>query len=479
MKIILKENPFYLTYFLKYTDSDNISYVPAYTQLKKSPELDAVSSEFIYEPIYNTYMKATGAGDNAATKEASSGLTPTEQKEVDRVKGVKSLEETKKFAQDNFDLKDMKLESSYLNKYDKNIYVYDLYYSSDEGGYTNLQLGARDFKLYSYSSYDYSSYASSYYSSYADSVAKSSALKDSQAVKIAKAFIQKFNKDKDLDLENPVIVKSNEENGETTVNFFVKKNGYYVFSKGVTTHINNENKKLSYYNLSDPDVKLSEMDKDVIGIQKAESIAKNNLKLYYAYVGDKPRLIYSFELNKPVIRAKDGELLNMNGDVDTKGEIVYENINKSKYKDELNLLKSLNIGLPKTLKVDEPITVGDYVYLLNSLSDSYIEYDQRNLKDYISYWMYEDIDVDNLSPNLTRKDAVKWMMNIKDFRKLKEIKNIFDKEAFTDSNKIPKDYRAYYYLAKGLSIYDFDEAAPDKDVTVEEAMHIIYNSIFK
>ncbi|MDO5041329.1 MAG: hypothetical protein Q4D95_04485 [Peptoniphilus sp.] len=466
IKIILKDNPLYLSYFLKYTDSDDVEYVPAYVQLKKSLNLDAVSSEFITDPTYNVLYGDEGSmkkGAETAADEA--GLTPTEQKEVDKIKGVKSPDDAKKFLQDNFDLKDMKFDYLSLDKIDKDTYVYDISYYSDAGS-AHFGIGAKDFKLYNYH----------YYEMTYNSDDKKPAPSDKEAIEISKAFVKKFNKDSDLDLSNPV-VQVGEDNEPTTVSFFVKKNGHYVVSKGVTTSVGS-NKKISSYRLNDVKVKLSPMDKDVIDIKKAESIAKDNLELYYAYVGDKPRLIYSFFPNeRPVIRAKDGVLLNSNGDVDTKGEIIYEDIDQSKYKDELNLLKSLNIGFPKTMKVGDPISIGDYAYILSSLSSPYITYDQKTLKNY-ARWIYEDMDPNDLSPNLTKKDAVKWIVNREGFKDLKKVKDVFDKNAFTDSDKIPAEYRAYYYLAKGLSIYDLDEAAPDADISVEEAMHLIYNSIF-
>ena len=79
--------------------------------------------------------------------------------------------------------------------------------------------------------------------------------------------------------------------------------------------------------------------------------------------------------------------------------------------------------------------------------------------------------------NLLRADAVKWLMNQNSYRNLKDVKDVFDSSVFKDSSSIPKEYKAYYYIAKGLAIYDYDKASPKENVSIEEALHFIYKSL--
>lgn len=457
-KKIEKERPFYLSYLVVDKDKEK-DVLPVYSQLNNFFALDGIKLNFIDSlDNYGDY-KDEEAKDYAGS-EVEKALSPVEEKEIGKIKGVKSLDDAKKFISKNFDIKGCKIVEESLSKNYKDDYAYFITYESDNYS-KRFILDAKDLGLLSYSNFRY----------YDD---KKSDLKTDDALAIAKKFIEKFNKNKDIDLENPFIEKSDYA---TDIRFYLKKNDHYVYNNYLNITISNSDKIVITYNLNVDDIKFEKMSKDLIDKNKANKIVKENLKLVYAYVKDEVKLLYLFDENDDIkINAKDGNLINDQGKTFINKDISYKNIDDSKYKDEILYLTSLDIGLPGDRDLKEKISIVDYIYLLNCLSNP-VPYDKDSLKDSINYYEFEGLNKEKVDNNLSRADAVKWLMNQNSYRNLKDVKDVFDSSVFKDSSSIPKEYKAYYYIAKGLAIYDYDKASPKKNVSIEEALHFIYKSL--
>lgn len=458
LKKINKERPFYLSYLVVDKDKEK-EVIPVYSQLNDFFALDGIKLNFIDSlDNYGDY-KEEEAKDYAGA-EVEKALSPVEEKEIGKIKGVKSLDDAKKFISKNFDIKGCKIVEESLSKNYKDDYAYFITYESDDYS-KRFILDAKDLNLLSYSYFRYSD-------------DKKSDLKTDDAIAIAKNFIEKFNKNKDIDLENPFIEKSDYA---TDIRFYLKKNDHYVYNNYLNITISNSDKIVTSYGLNVDDIKFEKMSKDLIDKNKANEIVKENLKLVYAYVKDEVKLLYLFDDNDDLkINAKDGNLINDQGKTFINKDISYKNIDDSKYKDEILYLTSLDIGLPGDKDLKEKISVVDYIYLLNCLSNP-VPYDKDGLKDSINYYEFEDLNKEKVDNNLLRADAVKWLMNQNSYRNLKDVKDVFDSSVFKDSSSIPKEYKAYYYIAKGLAIYDYDKASPKENVSIEEALHFIYKSL--
>ena len=456
-KKIDKERPFYLSYLIVDKDKEK-EVLPVYSQLNNFFALDGIKLNFIDSPDnYGDYNEEAKDYAGAAVEKA---LSPVEEKEIGKIKGVKSLDDAKNFISKNFDIKGCKIVEKSLSKTSKDNYAYYITYESDDYS-KRFILDAKDLNLLSYSYFRYSD-------------DKKSDLKTDDALAIAKKFIEKFNKNEDIDLENPFIEKSDYATG---IRFYLKKNDHYVSNNYLDITVSNSDKMVASYALNVDDIKFEKMSKDLIDKNKANDIVKDNLKLVYAYVKDEVKLLYLFDDNDDIkINAKDGNLINDQGKALNNKDISYKNIDDSKYKDEILYLTSLDIGLPGDRDLKEKISIVDYIYLLNCLSNP-TTYDKDSLKDSINYYEFEDLNKEKVDNNLSRADAVKWLMNQNSYRNLKDVKDVFDSSVFKDSSSIPKEYKAYYYIAKGLAIYDYDKASPKENVSIEEALHFIYKSL--
>ena len=457
---IFHENPMYLTYYMNPSFYNKTpSYFPAYTQLKKNDLLDAISGDFIdFNEDIIAYKKEEEAKDAAAAEgEGGISLSEVEMSELNTVKGLKTLDEVKKYLSDNFDLQKYELKSTSLNKYSEDKYAYAFYYQNKKSS-INIAVDAENLELINYNNYF-------------DGSGKKANLSSEKAIKAADEFIKKYNSSKDIDKTNPIVSSSPYS---TQVTYYRQKDNHYIVKNGIEISIDNKTGKVTEYVLSLDDLEFKPIG-DVISEQEAKKIAMDNISLSYAYVNNEVRLVYDFDYDL-IIRANDGKLVGSGGKVFGESDIVYEDLDKSSYKDELEYLTSLGIGLPKSSKVSDPVTVMDYVYLL-SLIESPMVYEKDFIASHLDYWIFEDLNDDDIEKSLTRKDAVKWIMNSMNYKGIKDLKDVFDSSIFTDYKSIPKDYRAYYALAKAYSIYDFKDASPNKTLTLEEALHLIYNYV--
>lgn len=463
-EVLNSKEPFVLSY--KVVDEyRNPKTIAVYSQISNHKAIDALSGKLIEDEIYNIPSGRWGMGGDISVmdeKADSATLTDVEKAELDTVKGLASTEEAKKEVESKLNISGSTFKSIDLRKYNDSIYSYDLLYSSDESSETRVGVDAKTLEILNYNSY-----------SSAD-MRKSVELPREEATKIAKDLTKKLSKKLDyLDLKNPII---SSDEYSTYVQFPRIENSYYVLGNGVNVTINNSTKKVENYYVKFSDVKFEPISKG-IGAEKALDIAikSSEFKEYYAYVKDEPKLLFTFKDNiAPIISASDGTLLNELGTSITEDSIVYENIEKSKYKDEINYLLTLNIGVPNVKNLNQKIKVSDYIYLLNSISGP-MPYEIETIKSLIQYNQYELLKEEDMDKNTTNKLAIRWALNFERYFKLNDAKDVFDKSVFSDQASIAKEDRAYFYLAYSLSIYDGKSANPDSEITHEDALHIVYN----
>ena len=113
-KKIEKERPFYLSYLVVDKDKEKEA-LPVYSQLNNFFALDGIKLNFIDSlDNYGDY-KDEEAKDYAGS-EVEKALSPVEEKEIGKIKGVKSLDDAKKFISKNFDIKGCKIVEESLSK---------------------------------------------------------------------------------------------------------------------------------------------------------------------------------------------------------------------------------------------------------------------------------------------------------------------------------------------------------------------------
>ncbi|WP_036730345.1 YcdB/YcdC domain-containing protein [Peptoniphilus mikwangii] len=468
-KIISKEdsiklqednNPVKLFYIV-YKDENVEKSEMVYGQLKPFKPVDAIKASFVTDNIYhlgNNVFDSVAAAEEK-TKGEAQGLSDVEISEFEKIKGIKDFSEVEKIIKANFNIKGYKQSLKRLSKSDER-YIYSVEYSKDGKKYIQFAFDAKELVLMNY-----------YYS---DSSWKGNKkLDETVAIKLATDFANKFNTKKNIDFKNPIISDSD---GETKVNFLRIENSIPVYRNGIQIVINNSSREISSYNFKFDDCKF-EKSTPKINLEEAKKIFFDSFEynLYYVYVGAVPKLMYMFDnYNTPIVRASDGKIVNTDGTVIESEKFEYENINSSKYAEEINYLTSMDIGIPGIKDLKSQITVEDFMLLLNLISGRGDYFDEIS-KSSLSF--FEGADQDMLDKKIQTKYAVRWILNNEGYRDLTKLKDVFDKKIFKDSASIPSEFKAYYYLGYALSIYDFDEAMPNSYITAEEALHLAYNIV--
>ena len=115
--------------------------------------------------------------------------------------------------------------------------------------------------------------------------------------------------------------------------------------------------------------------------------------------------------------------------------------------------------------LSDKITYQDFVKLLNGssgMNSSYMDnfgLDLEKLKD----------------KNIPEKDVVKTLVTKNNLERFTKVKGIFKEDLFKNQKSLG-DYESYYIIAKGFGYIDGD-IDTDKEMTLEEILYLIYNSI--
>ncbi|MDU7115620.1 MAG: hypothetical protein E6315_08475, partial [Peptoniphilus harei] len=116
-------------------------------------------------------------------------------------------------------------------------------------------------------------------------------------------------------------------------------------------------------------------------------------------------------------------------------------------------------------KLSDKITYKEFLGLLNG-SYSGDDYDFSRY----------DLDGDKVKDKkISEKDAIKILVIDRGFEDFTKAKGIFKEDIFKNQKSLG-DYENYYLVAKGFGYID-EEINPDKDLSLEEILYLIYNSI--
>ena len=115
--------------------------------------------------------------------------------------------------------------------------------------------------------------------------------------------------------------------------------------------------------------------------------------------------------------------------------------------------------------LSDKITYQDFVKLLNGpsgINSSYMDnfgLDLEKLKD----------------KNILEKDVVKTLVTKNNLEKFTKAKGIFKEDIFKNQKSLD-DHESYYIIARGFGYIDGD-IDPNKEMTLEEILYLIYNSM--
>jgi len=495
------------------------AYVPKYDNY--SYAIDAFTGErFKLNERYDTYyafadeVSAEKQALRKAAGDMGSGgitITPEEQKEIEKIMKLKSLEEVEKIAR-GIDIlgltTDMKLTYYSLsqNWTEKDRYSYYLNFSNEASAkdrnvnYTNVTIDAVTGKVTSFYSY-------------------STSREDKKPVddaKAARAAVEKFLKEfapdefsqTEFDEEGWKIYLRNigtEPISDYNFYFTRKVNGIPCQNNGISVSYDAVNQKVYAYSLEwldeeFPPIEGTAKPEDVYKVVFGQVGLELQYKPTYPAVRDeekvagnddtKPvvKLVYVLKNDKPLIfDGFTGAVLDYSGKLYKEVKPVeYTDIDNSYAKNQIMALAEYGIYLDGAeFRPNDIITQLDFFVLLSKTmgyySSSPITNDsaKEEIDDLYNYLIREGvITKEEKKPDSTvrREDAVKYIINAMKYGEVAKLKGIFNC-TFSDKDNITPELVGYVTIAQGFKIVSGDNGKfnPQAELSRADAAIMIYN----
>lgn len=374
-------------------------------------------------------------------------LTDVEVKKIDGLKVLKKKSEAKKrayeIAGDGYQVTSISLNS------DKENYYYNINLEKDKN-YSHITLNAKNLNLVSLDLWT-------------DRKVYNNKVKEEDAKKLALDFLEKYGDKSELNLDK-VSIDSSKMGTSVTLPRYVNK--LPVLKEGVKIFVD-QDKKISSYERTFTKVDFSKPSDNNLTQEEANKIflSSKNFGLKYVITEKGPTLFYGNIKDFDPIIGQDKILRDYNGEIiNFKEQISYPDLDKARNKDAILFLKDMEIGLIGR-NLSDKITYQDFVKLLNGssgMNSSYMDsfgLDLEKLKD----------------KNIPEKDVVKTLVTKNNLERFTKVKGIFKEDLFKNQKSLD-DYESYYIIAKGFGYIDGD-IDPDKEMTLEEILYLIYNSI--
>lgn len=405
-------------------------------------DIDALTGKVFKNNLRDSYMPY-------ATEEAkdSAALSEVEVKKIDGLKDLKKKSEAKDKALEIVG-KSFTVESISLTS-DKDNYYYRIILEKEKNP-GSLVLNAKTLKLVSLDIWT-------------DKRDVKTVVTDEEAKKIALNFLEKYGDKTELNLEK-IDIRKFDYTTILHISRFV--NSLPVIDEGINIAVDDEKNVVTY-----------QKDFSTVDFAKAKDISttkddankiylnSKNFGLKYEMTEEGPKLLYGKIKDIVPLVGEDKILRDISGDiVNFKEQISYEDFDKARDKDAINSLKDMNIGMIGK-KLSDKITYKEFLGLLNG----------RYQGDYFDFDRY-DLDADKVKDKkIPEKDAIKILVIDRGFEDFTKAKGIFKEDIFKNQKSLA-GYENYYILAKGFSYID-KEINPDKDLSLEEILYLIYNSI--
>ena len=377
----------------------------------------------------------------------AASLTDVEVKKIDGLKDLSKKSQAKKrayeIAGDGYQVTSISLNS------DKENYYYNINLEKDKN-YGHITLNAKNLNLVSLDLWT-------------DRKVYNNKVKEEDAKKLALDFLEKYGDKSELNLDK-VSIDSSKMGTSVTIPRYVNK--LPVLKEGVKIFVD-QDKKISSYERTFTKVDFSKSSDNTLTQEKANKIflSSKNFGLKYVITDKGPKLFYGNIKDFDPVIGQDKILRDYNGEIiNFKEQISYPDLDKARNKDAILFLKDMEIGLIGR-NLSDKITYQDFVKLLNGssgMNSSYMDsfgLDLEKLKD----------------KKVLEKDVVKTLVTKNNLERFTKAKGIFKEEIFKNQKSLG-DYESYYIIAKGFGYIDGD-IDPDKEMTLEEILYLIYNSI--
>ena len=376
----------------------------------------------------------------------AASLTDVEVKKIEGLKDLKKKSQAKKrayeIAGDGYQVTSIALNS------DKENYYYNINLEKDKN-YGHITLNAKNLNLVSLDLWT-------------DRKIYNNKVKEEDAKKLALDFLEKYGDKTELNLDK-VSIDSSKMGTSVTIPRYVNK--LPVLKEGVKIFVD-QDKKISSYERTFTKVDFSKPSDNNLTQEEANKIflSSKNFGLKYVITEKGPKLFYGNIKDFDPIIGQDKILRDYNGEIiNFKEQISYPDLDKARNKDAILFLKDMEIGLIGR-NLSDKITYQDFVKLLNGSSgmNSYMDNFGLNLE------KLKD-------KNIPEKDVVKTLVTKNNLERFTKAKGIFKEDLFKNQKSLG-DYESYYIIAKGFGYID-GGIDPEKEMTLEEILYLIYNWI--
>ncbi len=437
LKLIYKSKMKYRPIDIGLEDSD---YYIAYSPLYYNQGIDALTGEKVNIDYYSYGDKEMAADEGIG----AAGLSPEEQGEVDKLKGL--LDEEK--AEDKM-----------------------------------RQIDAKSGELLSY------------YKSISYNENEKPTIDKEKSLEIAKAYLSKQNPEKQGQLEfiENQYQQTIEETKMYNFQFIRKIDNAYVENDSV--YVGVDAVKGEVYSYSVEWFKGEFPSKaNVISLEKAYDILWKEIGLELMYIksfdekedASKIKLVYALNSEKPpIISAVNGELLDYSGNpYSERQEISYSDIEESYAKDKIKTLAEYGVGFSEgKFLPNAEIKQSEYIYLLWKSNNQYRTDKPKEEDIYDEFIRMDYIEESEKAPNkiVTKAEAVKYLIRMMGLREVAEIKGIYG-DIFKDGKSISEELKGYINIAFGLNIISGNGTGninPEYKLKRQDAASIIYNYLFR
>lgn len=398
--------------------------------------------------IRNMPYEEGSKNENAMDTSKKNSLSPEEENGLKERKEIREIKDATAVVKDLVP-KNLKLTSSSLSKMDKEYVIYLDY--SNKSDYRSFILDGKNLNILSY---------------YKEGQNMKKANIDKKtALNLGKNFYNKYSsKISPIDFN---IYDYSSGPKDTRINFYQVKDNIPILNSGLDLSIANGSKEVIDYNISLFKGNFDKIPEDIKPLDEALKAyyEKLGFGLVYTLENNKPKLVYGFTKDLSYMNPKTLEVKN--------AKINYENLESSKYKNEIAKLADFNIGI-KNADVTRTATEKDLVFLLMvcdfSGENIPVPYENFSVSNSGFYRSFEGLKDDR---PLKLSVAAKNILKARGMIYFEDIKNLdaFNKDLF----KSFKDGDlAYLANAYALGLFEKDEISND-DLKLDYLLHIIYN----
>lgn len=461
---------FYLNYGTSYQSADKYKAFLQYS-FENTVFIDAVSGECLKRDSMRDFGAVSATENAAMDADASSGsISPAEKEELDTIAGLISYADAEKTVRaiDELEISDeMTVQSRSIINSGEEYIMHLTFCDKEKKSYRYVSLNAKNGDLYSASNYS-------------DTKKSEKELSEKEKAVFAEkitAFVQKYVPEyyKAVSATEPT-----DSNGFVTMHFERLENDVPVANDGITVTWNAVTDKFTSLYAAKTNITEFESTDGIIAEADAYEMVLTNAAFEKIYIksGGKMQVAYSIvNTDKDTLDAIMGEVINYRGiAVNT-----FDGYNDTDGHWAQGIISTLaDYGVRKyggEFKPDESITQKEFLSLLCSAMYTYTPDDEDRL--YNRMVSNGVLAADDINPqgNITKQQAVVYLLNAAQYKEVAQLKNIF-KCDFADCDTIGDEYLGYIAIAKGMGIVNGDESNnfnPDKDITNAEAAVMLYN----